>query len=394
RLAVENLNKIIEHNFYALDEYLTEMVDGKERNVLDENGDFIRIKDGKIRTTNLRHRPLAIGVSGFADMLFLMDIYFTHPTTRLVNKMFFACMYWNALAKSIDLAIEHGGPYESFKGSPFSEGKLQFDLWMDEFIRLGPNEVTKREDLLPLDPSTWGQKPYVLCNDEIILPTWESIKEFLVKHGCRNALLLSLMPTATSANTLDNCESCEPYQENFYSKRLMSGDYPVCNFSLLNDLREIDLYDGETIEYIIKNDGSVKNLCDFTEKRVKLTEVNMKRLKYLESKYKISWEINPEELAIQSRDRSIYIDQGSSFNCFIDYPQVKVKGSNETRIHKYHKFCHKLRLKTCMYYLRSKKTSTVENYKINKEASKIKNNNNNIVKDLVCRRDDGCDFCQ
>jgi ribonucleotide reductase alpha subunit len=332
--VTRNLNKVIDHNFYPLD----------------ESGEGF-FKEGKISTTNKKHRPLGIGVSGFAELIYGLDLLPTCEETRWVNKCVFACMYFHSLVESVKLSLIHG-PYESFKGSPMSEGKLQFDLWKEEFQIKGPNALRKAEDDEPIDPSLWGQKKIHLANGDVIEPTWESLKSAIMKNGCRNSLHIALMPTAgTSAVIAQGAtETTEFPMANLYSRKLMNGAYPIINYFMVNDLKQIHLWDENTAQYLSANDGSLKGFTKYVQSRSNESSVNaemINRLTYLEKKYATMWEIKQSWLLKLAADRGRYIDQSQSTNIYL-------ADATDDVLKAVHLQTDMLGLKTGMYYLRSR----------------------------------------
>jgi ribonucleoside-diphosphate reductase alpha subunit len=370
---VENLNKVIDHNYYPLDK---------------RNNDGEVIKQGKISKTNFDHRPIGIGVSGFAEMLYKLDLCFDSNEVKSLNKKVFACIYFNALAKSIQLGI-YDGVYKSFKGSPLSTGKLQFDLWKDEFDMYGQNKLRKKEDDEPINPTEWYQTPITLYNsDEKVIdtiePTWESLRKCVVKYGCRNSLLIALMPTATTAQKLRNTETTEAPMSNLYSRKVMNGAFPVLNRYLEKDLTVIGLWNDITLNYITEKEGSIKDFDVFVYQNSHLFpefNKNYERLKYLINKYKTIWEI-PQKLFLQlAADRARYICQSQSLNLYLSDP------TNE-QLKAVHVTSHMLGLKTGLYYLRTQ--SATQAIKFTVDTTKTKQRPKECVEDengvcLMCQ---------
>lgn len=343
--VVENIDMVIDRNWYPLDK-------------LDDEGKVI--KEKQISKNNKKHRPMGIGVSGFAELLHSLDLPFTDPKVILINKAFFACMYWNALAKSVDLAILDG-PHESFPGSPASDGLLQFDLWREEFEELGPNKFRKAEDDLPLSPCEWGQKPYPLSNGKVIEPTWESLKEAIMKYGLRNSLLIALMPTASTAQIRRNCETVEAHQSNIYSRDGIAGIYTVMNRYMVEDLKAVSAWNKYTVEYLKNSNGSLLKFTDYIKSYPKFypefKEESYERVKFLEQKYRTMWEL-PQRLFIDlAADRGRYVDQSASMNLYYMDPK------DET-IEAAHMYAHYKGLKTMMYYLRQGSLATTSKFTV------------------------------
>ena len=344
RRVIENLNKVIDHNWYPLDKI--------------KNG---TLKPKIINKSNKRHRPVGMGVSGFAELLHILDLPFEDPIVNILNKMIFACMYWNALAQSVQLAIKDG-IYESFHGSPTSQGKLQFDLWKEEFKILGPNNVRKEEDDEPIDPSLWGQKPICLYTgdgisvQDVIQPTWADLVRCIMKYGLRNSLLIAPMPTASTAQLRRNCESVEAHQNNMYSRKVLKCSYPVLNRYLVADLDPLNAWNLATVEYIRVKNGSIQGLSKYiTENPALFPNFNgsIERLTHIEKKYKTMWEIPQKVFMKLAAERSRYIDQSSSTNVYI-------KDCTDEKLRACHLYANMLGLKTIMYYLRQTGGETIK----------------------------------
>ncbi len=344
RRVVTNLNKVIDHNWYPLD----------------------KVKDGKVKPkiinrSNKKHRPIGMGVSGFAELLHILDLPFEDPITKVLNKMLFACMYWNALAQSVQLAI-NDGPYESFHGSPMSQGKLQFDLWKEEFEILGPNKARRKEDDEPVDPSKWEQEAiYLYTADgssiiDTIKPTWCDLKRCIMKYGIRNSLLIALMPTASTAQIRRNCESTEAHQNNLYSRKVLKCSYPVLNRYLNSDLSAQGVWNDAVVEYIKVKNGSIQGLTQYIQNNSSLFpnySGNVERLRFLEKKYKTMWEISQKWFLELAADMGRYIDQSKSHNAYF-------KDCTDEKLQAYHIYANMLGLKTIMYYLRQTGGETIK----------------------------------
>jgi len=351
RRCIENLNRVIDHNYYPLDKI--------------KNG---VVKPKIINKSNKKHRPVGLGVSGFAEMLHILDLPFEDPVTAVLNKMVFACMYWNTLSHSVQLAIKDG-PYDTFHGSPSSHGQLQFDLWREEFEVLskntelfGVNNVRRKEDDDPIDPSSWDQKPLLLYTadgssvQDTIEPTWNDLKRCIMKYGLRNSLVLALMPTASTAQVRRNCESVEAHQNNLYSRKVLKCSYPVLNRYMVSDVEELGAWNNATVEYIRVKNGSIQGLGKYINDNPNLfPNFNGDKARFvrIEKKYKTMWEI-PQKLFMKlAADRSRYIDQSSSTN-------VYMKDCTDEKLRASHLYANKLGLKTIMYYLRQSGGETIQ----------------------------------
>lgn len=339
---VDNLNAVIDHNWYPLDKVVDNVV---QPDVINKN--------------NKQHRPIGIGVAGFAEMLHILDLPFQDPIVSVLNKMVFACMYWNALARSVQLAIDDG-IYGSFHGSPTSEGKLQFDLWKEEFSILGPNATRRKEDDEPIEPENWGQQKYNLYKNnqriDTIQPTWDDIKRCIMKHGLRNSLLIALMPTASTAQIRRNCETVEAHQTNLYSRKVLTCAYPVLNRYMVDDLEKIGVWCPQVVEYLRVKNGSIQGLCKFVSDNLKdFPKFNgdVFRLTHIEKKYLTMWEIPQRVFLKLAAERGRYIDQSASTNIYI-------RDCTDDKLSACHLYANMLGLKTMMYYLRQTGGETIK----------------------------------
>merc|ERR1712243_139516 len=267
------------------------------------------------RNSNMRHRPIGIGIQGLADAYILMRMPFESEEACLLNKQIFETIYYGALEASCELA-EVDGPYSTYEGSPVSQGKLQFDMW--------------------------GVTPTDLHN-------WAVLKAKIAKHGIRNSLLLTPMPTAITAHILGNNESVEAYTSNIYSRRVLSGEFQVVNQHLLRDLTELDIWSEELKNEIISHNGSVQNIPQIP--------------KDIKALYKTVWEISQKTVLKQAADRGAFIDQSQSLNVHIAEP-------NFGKMSSMHFYGWKLGLKTGMYYLRTKPAAQAIQFTVDKTKVK------------------------
>lgn len=372
--AVRNLNRVIDNNYCPLDQ-------------LNPDGS-VRVA-GKIRRCNERHRPIGLGVSGLAEAIYQMDLDFESPLTAEFNKMVFACIYFNALKASVQLAIQEG-PYETFQGSPFSQGKLQFDLWADEFKKLGPNKVRTEEDHRPLDPKVWGQVPLNLLDADgnivdTIQPTWDDLKRVVVKYGTRNSLLTTLMPTATTAQKLRNTESAEAPLAVVYSRKVMNGSYPIINAYLIDDLDDVGLWNDSVLEFIKAKGGSVQGLTQFINSSGFSWNNDFARLQQIEKKYKTMWELSQKIFLKHAASRGIYVDMSQSQNVYLRDP------SND-QLAVLHVMTHMLGNKCGIYYLRSAPGYEAIKFTVDPKITKfVKESEEVCTKEM---RDAGCLSCQ
>jgi len=273
KMVTRNLNKVIDKNFYPT-----------------ENG----------KRSNMRHRPIGIGVQGLADVFIMLRMTFGSEESRKLNRDIFETIYHASLESSCELA-EMYGTYDTFKGSPFSKGILQFDMW-------------------DRDPKFSGRYD------------WDAMRE-LVKKGTRNSLLLAPMPTASTSQILGNNECFEPYTTNIYLRRTLAGEFVVVNKHLVNDLKERGLWSKEMKDLMVKANGSVQNIIDIPN--------DLKEL------YRTVWEMSQKTIIDMAADRGIYIDQSQSMNLFVESPTI-------SKLSSMHMYAWKTGLKTGMYYLRSK----------------------------------------
>jgi ribonucleoside-diphosphate reductase alpha chain/ribonucleoside-diphosphate reductase subunit M1 len=269
RVVTRNLNRVIDKNFYPVPE---------------------------AEKSNKRHRPIAIGVQGLADVFMMLGLTFDEPRARQLNTDIFEAIYFAALEESCLLAKEEG-PYETFKGSPAHNKQLQFDLW----------GITRHG--------------------------FDSLKDDIVKWGLRNSLLVAPMPTASTAQILGNNECFEPYTTNLYLRRTLAGEFVMINKHLVKDLRQINMWNKDIKDNIIANGGSIQQIENVPDK---IKEI-----------YRTAWEISPKSIVEMARDRGAYIDQSQSMNLFVE----NVSTSKLSSIHMY---TWKLGLKTGMYYLRTR----------------------------------------
>jgi ribonucleoside-diphosphate reductase alpha chain len=297
-LASISLTKFVENrkfNFNKLAE-VTKVITRNLNRIIDIN--YYPIPEAK--TSNFRHRPIGIGVQGLADAFILMRMPFDSPEAKQLNIEIFETIYYASVSESCELAKIHG-TYESYKGSPMSQGLFQFDLWGVE-----PN--SKRWD-------------------------WEALRAEVMKHGMRNSLLVAPMPTASTSQILGNNECFEPYTSNFYTRRTLSGEYIVINKHLLEDLVRLGLWNQEMKEMLMLNNGSIQNIPGIPQ--------DLKNL------YKTVWEISQKAIIDMAADRGAYICQSQSLNLFLESATVNKLGSM-------HFYAWKKGLKTGMYYLRTK----------------------------------------
>jgi ribonucleoside-diphosphate reductase alpha chain len=272
--VTRNLNKVIDRNYYPVKE---------------------------AENSNMRHRPIGLGVQGLADAFIMLRLPFTSDEAKKLNQEIFETLYFAAVTASMELAKEEG-PYSSFKGSPMSQGEFQYNLW-----GMKDEELSGRWD-------------------------WASLRKEVMEHGVRNSLLVAPMPTASTSQILGNNEAFEPYTSNIYTRRVLSGEFIVVNKHLLRDLVELGLWDETMKQELMRNNGSVQDL-DIPQ--------DLKEL------YKTVWEMSMKDIIDMSRQRGYFVDQSQSLNLFM-------QNANYSKLTSMHFYAWQSGLKTGMYYLRTK----------------------------------------
>uniref|UniRef100_A0A6C0ECF2 ribonucleoside-diphosphate reductase n=1 Tax=viral metagenome TaxID=1070528 RepID=A0A6C0ECF2_9ZZZZ len=304
RVAVRNLNKVINKNYYPTPE---------------------------TKVSNMRHRPIGIGVQGLADVYNLLGHPWESEEASRLNKMIFETIYYGALDESKELAKKEGH-YESFIKSPFSEGILQYDLW----------GLSEKDLIMDYD--------------------WIKLKTEITKYGTRNSLLTALMPTASTAQIMGNYEGFEPYMSNIFVRTTLAGEFIVINQNLIEDLKQRKLWNEDMRKLIIINNGSIQNIKNIPKK--------------IKNIYKTAFEIKSKNIIKQSLERGPFIDQSQSMNLFMASP-------NFTKLTSGHFYGWKNGIKTGMYYLRSKSAVNPINFGIDiddiKRLTEYK-----TVEDLLC----------
>ena len=313
--ATLNLNKIIDENYYPVPE---------------------------AKKSNLRHRPIGLGVQGLADAFIMMGLPFESEEAKTLNKEVFETIYYAAMTASKDLSKELG-PYETYQGSPVSKGIFQYDMW----------NVT---------PSNRWE--------------WNVLKEEVKKYGVRNSLLLAPMPTASTAQILGNNECFEPYTSNIYTRRVLSGEFIIVNKHLLKDLVKAGLWNKDMRQKIMTANGSIQNINEIPQ--------------YLKDLYKTAWEISQKAIIEQAADRGAYICQSQSLNIFME-------NANFGKLTSMHFYGWEKGLKTGMYYLRTKAATDAIKFTVEKNVAAEPAAQ--LVEDqqaaIACSLDDpdGCEMC-
>lgn len=287
KVVAKNLNKVIDRNYYPVPE---------------------------ARTSNMRNRPIALGVQGLADAFMQLRLPFDSPEAKDLNIQIFETIYHAGVEASIELA-QQDGAYETYQGSPASQGLLQFDLW--------------------------GQKPTDLWD-------WDELKERMAKHGLRNSLLVAPMPTASTSQILGYNECFEPYTSNIYSRRVLAGEFQIVNPYLLRDLVDLGLWNDSMKNHIISDNGSIQNLPNIPDE--------LKRL------YKTVWEISQKTIIDMAADRAAFIDQSQSLNIHLMAPTMG-------KLTSMHFYGWKKGLKTGMYYLRTQGAAAAIQFTVDQDSA-------------------------
>ncbi len=286
--VTRNLNKVIDRNYYPVPE---------------------------AENSNMRHRPVGLGVQGLADAFILLRMPFTSDEAKKLNQEIFETLYFAAVTASMEMAKEEG-PYSTFKGSPISQGEFQHNLW-----GLKDEELSGRWD-------------------------WASLRKEVMEHGVRNSLLVAPMPTASTSQILGNNEAFEPYTSNIYTRRVLSGEFIVVNKHLLEDLVKQGLWNEDLKQEIMRHNGSVQNIDAIPQ--------DLKEL------YKTVWEMSMKDIIDMSRHRGYFIDQSQSLNLFM-------QDANYAKLTSMHFYAWQSGLKTGMYYLRTKSAVDAIKFTLNND---------------------------
>lgn len=310
--VTKNLNKVIDNNYYPVKE---------------------------ARTSNMRHRPVGLGVQGMADAFLMLKHPFDSPEAKMLNKNIFETLYFASMTASKDIA-KVDGPYESYEGSPISKGIFQFDMWKDA------------------EPSgMWD---------------WDALRKEIKKHGVRNSLLLAPMPTASTSQILGNNEAFEPYTSNIYTRRVLSGEFVIVNKHLLKDLIERGLWSEDMKYKLIASNGSVQNIPEIPEE--------------IKPLYKTVYEIKQKDLIDMSADRGAFICQSQSLNIFME-------DANFKKLTSMHFYAWNKGLKTGTYYLRTKAARDAIKFTV--DAKYLSDDEKKKLEAAVCSLEnpDACEAC-
>jgi ribonucleoside-diphosphate reductase alpha chain len=285
--VTRNLNKVIDRNYYPVIE---------------------------AENSNMRHRPVGLGVQGLADAFIMLRLPFTSDEAKKLNQEIFETLYFAAVTASMEMAKVEG-PYSTFKGSPISQGEFQYNLW-----GLKDEELSGRWD-------------------------WTALRKKVMEHGVRNSLLVAPMPTASTSQILGNNEAFEPYTSNIYTRRVLSGEFIVVNKHLLEDLVKLGLWNEDLKQDLMRKNGSVQDL-DIPQ--------DLKEL------YKTVWEMSMKDIIDMSRQRGYFIDQSQSLNLFM-------QDANYSKLTSMHFYAWQSGLKTGMYYLRTKSAVDAIKFTLNND---------------------------
>ena len=283
-----NLNRVIDRNYYPVEEAYN---------------------------SNMRHRPVGLGVQGLADAFIMLRMPFTSDEAKQLNQEIFETIYFAAVTASMELAKEEG-PYSTFKGSPISQGEFQYNMW-----GLQDSDLSGRWD-------------------------WSSLRKEVMEHGVRNSLLLAPMPTASTSQILGNNEAFEPYTSNLYTRRVLSGEFIVVNKHLLQDLVELGIWNEDLKQEIMRNNGSIQNIAGIPQE--------------IKDLYRTVWEMSMRDIIDMSRQRGYFIDQSQSLNLFME-------GATIAKLNSMHFYAWKSGLKTGMYYLRTKAAANALQFTVAKK---------------------------
>ncbi|WP_457615862.1 ribonucleoside-diphosphate reductase subunit alpha [Lutibacter sp.] len=331
----KNGNKFFNHQrLFEVTKKITRNLD----TVIDRN--YYPVKEAE--NSNVRHRPIGLGIQGLADAFILLRLPFTSDEAKSLNQEIFETIYFAAVTSSMEMA-KLKEPYSTFKGSPMSQGEFQFNMW-----GVSEDDLSGRWD-------------------------WKSLRKQVKEHGVRNSLLVAPMPTASTSQILGNNEAFEPYTSNIYTRRVLSGEFIVVNKHLLEDLVELGLWNNEMKEDIMRANGSIQHI-----------EAIPQDLKDL---YRTVWEMSMKDIIDMSRQRGYFIDQSQSLNLFM-------QDANYAKLTSMHFYAWKSGLKTGMYYLRTKSAVNAIQFTL---SNKKKEEDNPLtpeeLKQLIMQSKDNPDDC-
>ena len=284
--------------------------------VIDRN--YYPVKEAE--NSNIRHRPIGLGIQGLADAFIMLRLPFTSDEAKQLNQDIFETLYYAAVTSSMEIA-KANEPYSTFKGSPMSEGEFQFNMW-----NVSEDDLSGRWD-------------------------WKKLRKNVMKHGVRNSLLVAPMPTASTSQILGNNEAFEPYTSNIYTRRVLSGEFIIVNKHLLEDLVELGLWNNDMKEAIMRANGSIQDIDTIP--------ADLKEL------YKTVWEMSMKDIIDMGRQRGYFIDQSQSLNLFMKDPDY-------AKLTSMHFYGWKSGLKTGMYYLRTKSAVNAIQFTLSNEKKAVK----------------------
>lgn len=376
------LNKCVKFDADGLPYYDFDMLEELTRQlvrivnqIIDRN--FYPYEIPEIEYTNLRNRPIGIGIQGLADVFAMMDMTWVDENPKELNRRIIETMYYAAVSESVKLAEKYG-KYDTFDGSPASKGFFQFDLWDIEKME---REYRSRSEATPYitidflkDHLREVQGPFTKRYD------WESLREKMMKSGMRNSLLLALMPTASSATILGNNACFEPYTHQVYARTTLSGQFLVVNKHLVRDLEKIDMWKTKHVRSILSNEGSISQLSEEG-----LDEDRKKRLRFLKRKYMTVFEIPQKILLDMALDRGRMVCQTQSFNCWMADPTFE-------KLNAFHFHGWRNGAKTGMYYLNQRARVDPINFSINSINVEGSSSSSSSSRTVICN-DDVCIAC-
>ena len=315
KVAIKNLNRVIDINYYPTPE---------------------------TKNSNMRHRPVGLGVQGLADVFALMRAPWESEKAADLNQRIFEHIYYAAVESSCEVA-EKEGPYSTYEGSPMSKGQFQYDMW-------GVNPLTEQDGTLD----------------------WKGLKEKVAKHGVRNSLLMAPMPTASTSQILGFNECIEPFTSNIYTRRTLAGEFVIVNKHLMRDLEKLDLWNENMKQQIIARNGSIQGIEEIPESIQKL--------------YRTSWEIKQKTLIDMAVARGAFICQSQSLNLFVADP-------NYAKLTSMHFYSWKQGLKTGIYYLRTRAPVMAQKFTIDPELQKAAEKSEQERLHKKYAADEGCTMC-
>ena len=315
KVAIRNLNRVIDINYYPTQE---------------------------TRNSNMRHRPVGLGVQGLADVFAMMRVPWESDKATELNQRIFEHIYYAAVESSCEIA-EKEGPYSTYIGSPMSEGKFQYDMW--------------------------GVKPLTDIDNSL---DWSGLKHMVNKHGVRNSLLMAPMPTASTSQILGFNECIEPFTSNIYTRRTLAGEFIIVNKHLMKDLEKLDLWNENMKQQIIARNGSIQGIEQIPESIQKL--------------YKTSWEIKQKTLIDMAAARGAFICQSQSLNLFVADP-------NYAKLTSMHFYAWKQGLKTGIYYLRTRAPVMAQKFTIDPDLQKAAEKSEQERLHKKYAADEGCTMC-